>query len=627
MGYDSPGLCEALRGLNISSLRLHYMVTFLGWYPKSLSLSSLTQLETLIIEVYDFDFNFLEALHGLCIKNLSLYSQGKKFINSESWLASIQSLSQLDTLSIDVQAINPSLWKAIYSLNIRRLILCGRGLLSGLVVNNGPSLVQAITSKQMETFYVDVNADHNLLKALYGLGIKSLSLCDPGDRMKVKPFPELFKSLSLFKTLKSLKQLEKLSVIVKSDSIGIWVSLRGLNIKSLSLCGWCGDLTVKYVSFLTQSLSSLTKLETLSIKASEHNPGLWKALHGLNIKCLGLDGWRGGFEVEHVDSISQSLSALTKLETLSIKVDIDSPSLWKAFHGLKIKGLSLEGSKEGLRVTHLEQMSQSLSSLTQLEMISIGLSSDSHGLWKAYRGLNIKKLSWWTMHWKVKDGLLMAESLTQLEKLFICVDKDSPGLWENISGLNIKGLTLRSHSEGLFVKHVSLLSQSISSFKYLDSLTVHLRTYIDIKILQTLKCLNFYCDALLPSELRELLYKLSASTHTFEGNLAFNCASFDGLSFKRIPQEDYIAFNHEMGSLKQVAVKRFRIYDRTNHFIKWIDSEDSAWSERANKVVVGDDHDDASVDDDGYTFYIKSISPEIINRISMRFQIIPVMVI
>ncbi|XP_052236753.1 uncharacterized protein LOC127848371 [Dreissena polymorpha] len=353
-------------------------------------------------------------------------------------------------------------------------------------------------------------------------------------------------------------------LLVGNYSPGLWVSLCGLNIKSLSLCRnikslslcrWSGDLEVKYVSFLSHSLSSLTQLETLSIKASVHNPGLWKALRGLNIKCLSLDGGRGGFKEEDVDSISQSLSTLTKLETLSIKVDIDSPSLWKALHGLKSKGLSLGGS--------------------------------------------------------TTEGLILTRCLS-----------------ESIRGINIKSLSSRGYYGSLIVKHASLLSQTISSLKYLDSLTVHLHTYIDIKLPPTLKCLNFYCDALLPSELRELVNKLFASTQALEGNLAFNCASssFDGLYLKRIQPEDYIAFYQELENRKQVAVKRFQIYDRTTHLNKWIDFADSAWSERANKGVVDDDHGDDSVDDDAYNFYLQSISREIINRISLRIQVIPAMV-
>ena len=128
---------------------------------------------------------------------------------------------------------------------------------------------------------------------------------------------------------------------------------------------------------------------------------------------------------------------------------------------------------------------------------------------------------------------------------------------------------------------------------------------------------------MLPFELRELVNNLSASTQALAGNLAVNCASFDGLYLKRIQPEVYIAFNQELENRKQVAVKQFRIYDRTIHFIKWIDSADSAWSERENKVVVDDDHGDDSVDDDAYNFYLQSISPEIINQISLQIQVIP----
>ncbi|KAH3783297.1 hypothetical protein DPMN_161232 [Dreissena polymorpha] len=65
------------------------------------------------------------------------------------------------------------------------------------------------------------------------------------------------------------------------------------------------------------------------------------------------------------------LSLLTNQETLSICVYEDSPGLWEALRGLKIRSLSLSHKSDGLEVNHEESFSQSLSSLTQLKTLTI----------------------------------------------------------------------------------------------------------------------------------------------------------------------------------------------------------------------------------------------------------------
>ncbi|KAH3780640.1 hypothetical protein DPMN_158459 [Dreissena polymorpha] len=76
---------------------------------------------------------------------------------------------------------------------------------------------------------------------------------------------------------------------------------------------------------------------------------------------------QGGLNVAHEESLSQSLSSLTQLETLRIEVNYDSPGLGKVLHGLNINSPSLSIMQGGLNVAHEESLSQSLSSLTQLE--------------------------------------------------------------------------------------------------------------------------------------------------------------------------------------------------------------------------------------------------------------------
>ncbi|KAH3793190.1 hypothetical protein DPMN_146695 [Dreissena polymorpha] len=127
---------------------------------------------------------------------------------------------------------------------------------------------------------------------------------------------------------------------------------------------------------LKQSLSLLTQLDTLSISVQyydPHNPdspGLWEALHGLSIKSLSLIGHY--LLLEYATSLNQSLSSLTQLGTLSIGVDVESPDLWETPHGLNIKRLSLCAKRGTMRVWHAEKsFSQLLSSITQLETLTL----------------------------------------------------------------------------------------------------------------------------------------------------------------------------------------------------------------------------------------------------------------
>ncbi|KAH3786532.1 hypothetical protein DPMN_164639 [Dreissena polymorpha] len=64
---------------------------------------------------------------------------------------------------------------------------------------------------------------------------------------------------------------------------------------------------------MSQSLSSLKRLETLSIEVDDDSHVLWKALRVLNIKSLKLSGkWSLDLTMHHVESLSQSLSSLTQ---------------------------------------------------------------------------------------------------------------------------------------------------------------------------------------------------------------------------------------------------------------------------------------------------------------------------
>ncbi|KAH3780714.1 hypothetical protein DPMN_158535 [Dreissena polymorpha] len=529
--YDNPHLFNALQGLNIKDLSLSGLWGgFNVEHEESLSqlLSSLTQLETLNIEVGYDSLGLWKALHGLNIKSLSLSGLLGGFYSEhiESLSQSLSSLTQLETLNIEVGYYSPGLWKALHDLNIKSVSLSR--LWGGLCVEHVDLQSQSLSSlTQLETLSIKVRYySPGLWKALRRMNIKSLSLSCLCIGFNLEH------EESLSQLLSSFIQLETLSFEVGYDTPGqwydtpgLWKALYGLSIKSLSLSGEWYDLNVENVELQSQSLLSLTQLETLSIEVGYYIPGLWKALHGLNIKSLSLSSLWEGLCVENVEFLSQSLASLTQLETLSIKVEYDSTGLWKALHGLNIKSLSLSGFWEGLCVENVELLSQSLASLTQLETLSIKVEYDSTGLWKTLYGLNIKSLSFYEK-----------ESINQ---------------------------------RGFKVRHVELLSQSLESLTQLETLTLYVKTYKQLKLPQSLKDLNIFCNALLPSEVLQLVDTLPTCTQKVGSNLKL-CCSLEFLTKGNIPLEEYTVIQQELETRRNVTVERFKISDRRLETIVFI---------------------------------------------------------
>ncbi|KAH3797119.1 hypothetical protein DPMN_150694 [Dreissena polymorpha] len=83
---------------------------------------------------------------------------------------------------------------------------------------------------------------------------------------------------------------------------------------------------------------------------NKDSPGLWEVLHGMNIKNLRLQSAK----VYHAESMLQSLSSFTQLETVIIYIGNGSPNLWKGLCGLDIKSLSLSGFSEWMYVINEE---------------------------------------------------------------------------------------------------------------------------------------------------------------------------------------------------------------------------------------------------------------------------------
>ncbi|KAH3710686.1 hypothetical protein DPMN_070178 [Dreissena polymorpha] len=180
---------------------------------------------------------------------------------------------------------------------------------------------------------------------------------------------------------------------INAGAPSLCVALHGLNIKSLSL-RLDYRATSVIVESITQSLSSLKELETLSFEVNDYlTDHMWfQTFNGLNIKSIRPTDRFGGWYMNHAESSSRSLPSLTHLETLCIAMNDETPGLWNALHGLNIKSLSLSAKFGVLNVDRVESMLQSLSSLTQLETLSIGVIENTPGLWNALHGLNIKSL-------------------------------------------------------------------------------------------------------------------------------------------------------------------------------------------------------------------------------------------
>ncbi|KAH3771056.1 hypothetical protein DPMN_172356 [Dreissena polymorpha] len=353
-------------------------------------------------------------------------------------------------------------------LNKCHLTACGEGEVNTSYTTGYISLYV----RQNKSISIILDNDTGLWEILHGLSIKGLSLDGRGESgCRVNH------EKSFSQTIASLSKLEELDITMDELTPCVWEALRGLNIKSLALGSReRGEL---HAESLTQSLSSLKRLETLGIGVTEDSPGLWKALHGLNIKGLRLDGWKGeGLRINHSHSLPQSLSSLMRLQKLDIHVAEDSTGLWEALHGLNIKSLRLDGWKgEGLRINHSHSLSQSLSSLMRLQKLDIHVAEDSTGLWEAFYGLNINKLRVFCkgrVNYKESLSHFLA-SLTRLETLSIDAHEACPGLWEALKGLSVKSLTIKGGNKGFELNHTELLSQALSSLTQLETLDMDVR--------------------------------------------------------------------------------------------------------------------------------------------------------
>ncbi|XP_052285449.1 uncharacterized protein LOC127881542 isoform X11 [Dreissena polymorpha] len=205
------------------------------------------------------------------------------------------------------------------------------------------------------------------------------------------------------------------------------------------------------------------------------------------------------------------------------------------------------------------------------------------------------------------------------------VTRDSPGLWETLLGLNVKNLSISGlgyYTSELKINHVSSLSRSLATLSQLETLRMHLIAYIDLQLPLSLNHVTVYFNALHPSELRQLVNKLSARTNSLECRVEFVCGHFmDTNHFTymmlKIPSEEYIPIQQELETMQHVDVERFRIYD-------WAPSTNQ-WSAR-DSVVDGDLVDEI-VDNEFCKDFLKLFHMthkskiDGLSRISMRLKI------
>ncbi|KAH3728808.1 hypothetical protein DPMN_054770 [Dreissena polymorpha] len=189
------------------------------------------------------------------------------------------------------------------------------------------------------------------------------------------------------------------------------------------------------------------------------------------------------------------------------------------------------------------------------------------------------------------------------------------GLWETLLGLSVKNLSFSNGSyyfRKLKAYHDSSMSRSLAQLSQLETLRMHLSEYIDLLLPLSLDHVTVCFDTLNPSELRQLVNKLSAWTHSLECRFELCCGYYMDTGIMHIiPSEEYIPIQQELEAMQHVDVKRFRIYNWT--------TSTSEWSER-DSVVDDGDHGDEIVDEQFCADFYRT-NRDGLSRISIRLKI------
>ncbi|KAH3783226.1 hypothetical protein DPMN_161159 [Dreissena polymorpha] len=108
--------------------------------------------------------------------------------------------------------------------------------------------------------------------------------------------------------------------------------------------------------FLSHRLNRFSKQKSLSLSDFGERKVDWKT-----------NDWM----TDMTESMSLLFPSLTQLETLSLGLDKDYSGLWMALRGQYIKRLCLSGLSQSMDVYHAKLLSKSISSLTQLETLTL----------------------------------------------------------------------------------------------------------------------------------------------------------------------------------------------------------------------------------------------------------------
>ncbi|KAH3705668.1 uncharacterized protein LOC127859814 [Dreissena polymorpha] len=280
-----------------------------------------------------------ETLFDLNIKTLSLFTDSMWRVNYTSSLSqSLLSLKQLETLSIHVDAIPHDLWSVLYSLSLKRVAVSLSGEFKGLIIGHADMLSQLnFPAHVFDSIYIDVTSHPDLLAAMHGLNITSLSLFCSGESLTAN------QTALLLTMLKSLKKLYQVSIDVKNDSRGLWEALHGIHIQCLNIGLQCRCFKVNHVASLLTSLSSLEQLEMIRLYVINDIDVVSEILHSLKIKSLSLvqksSIYFGRLDCSFIFHAPNSLNERSIIITLYFdfdKLEVTLQSLFQLFSSLEV---------------------------------------------------------------------------------------------------------------------------------------------------------------------------------------------------------------------------------------------------------------------------------------------------
>ncbi|KAH3844093.1 hypothetical protein DPMN_086344 [Dreissena polymorpha] len=209
-------------------------------------------------------------------------------------------------------------------------------------------------------------------------------------------------------------------------------------------------------------------------------------------------------------------------------------------------------------------------------------------------------------HVKSKSLSQSLASLIRLTTLCIRARQGCKEPWKALHGLNIKRLNMSVSGIGVMQGNQPLIAQSLSSLSQLDTFTLYVHSWIDIKLPLSLKYLNINCDEMSLFVSRKIMNTLSACTQRVGIKFEF------GVKIEL--SQSIEIYRQQLETPTNVEMTRFLIF-------RWKPSigRGSEWC--VQEVVVGVDgnHDDDIGGDKLYKQFIDDVAE--LHRFSMRFRI------